>query len=31
MQVDMVLQKELRVLNLDQQAAGRDNETLGLA
>jgi hypothetical protein len=28
MQVDMVLEKQLRVLHLDQQAAGRATETL---
>ena len=31
MQSDMVLEKELRVLHLDLQAAGRENEPLGLA
>ena len=30
-QADMVLEKELRVPHLDQQAAGRDSEPLGLA
>ena len=31
MQADMVLEKDLRVLHLDLQAAGRDSESLGLA
>jgi hypothetical protein len=31
MQVDMMLEKELRVLHLDLQAAGRDSESLDRA
>ena len=31
MRADMVLEKDLRVLHLDLQAAGRDSESLGLA
>jgi hypothetical protein len=31
MQAGMVLEKELRVLHLDLQAAGKDIATLGLA
>jgi hypothetical protein len=31
MQADVVLEKELRVLPLDQLATGRDSEPLGLA
>ena len=31
MQADMLLEKELRVLHLDRQAAGRESKPLGLA